>query len=99
MERGIFVKKAGAFKQDPETIVLEVSEAISATLNELHPDSERISREAVHSENTSLKMTAISAPKANAVRSSHRNASPVREQTTHELHPVSLRPKVLLCPI
>ena len=31
-----FGKQAGAFKQDPEAIILEVSEAIGASLNEFH---------------------------------------------------------------
>ena len=30
------LKKVGAFEQDSETIILEVSETVSATLNELH---------------------------------------------------------------
>ena len=36
VERGIFVKEVGAFEQDPETIILEVSETVGATLNEFH---------------------------------------------------------------
>ena len=36
VERGIFEKEAGAFKQDAQTIVLKVSEAVSPTLDKLH---------------------------------------------------------------
>ena len=34
VERAFFDEQVGAFQQDPETIILEVSETVGATLNE-----------------------------------------------------------------